>query len=180
MSNKKLFTQELANALLVGHWTINDLCDRLTHSLGYFPGWAKPLVVSIYHQFKQNFPRIKNKQLALFICQHPLFDDAWRQYRIENGQDLLIRNYTLQFAESVAPVLACDIPHLNTIKDLAGWLGLSSSKLEGYADRRGLERKSASERQRHYHYIWKKKASGSARLLEVSMLFLKLLDIDWM
>jgi len=167
MSNKNLFTQELANALLAGNWTIDDLTARLIHSLGFSPDWAKPLIESIYYQFENEFPRIKNKQLALFIYQHPFFDKAWTQYRIDNWQDLLIRNYTLQQPKTALPVLACDVPYFNTIKDLSNWLGLSSSKLEGYADVRGLERKSASTQQRHYHYIWKKKATGSARLLEI-------------
>ena len=167
MSNKKRFTQELANALLAGNWSIEDLSQRLKHSLGYFPAWAKPLLESVYHQFKHEFPRIKNTQLAFFIDQYPLFDDAWRQYRIDNGRDLLIRNYALQLPKTAAAVLDCDVPYLNTIKDLSDWLSLSSLKLEGYADTRGLERKSASSRQCHYHYIWKKKANGSARLLEI-------------
>lgn len=167
MSNKKHITQELANAFLAVDWTIEDLTLSLTKSLGYSTDWAKPLLESIYQEFNHQFPDIKPKQLALFIFEHPLFDRAWTEHRIKNGHDLSIRNYTLQLPAIIPPILPCDVPEFKTVKDLANWLGLSVSKLEGYADCRGLERKSALFWQRHYHYIWKKKLGGSARLLEI-------------
>lgn len=167
MSNKKVFTQELANALLTSNWNIDDLTQRLTDSLGFSPDWAKPLITAIYQQFKNNFPTIKAKQVSLFIRHHPLFDKAWTQYRIKNERELSIQKYCLELPEATPPILACDVPDLNTIKDLSNWLDISISKLEGFADIHGLERKTATSWQRHYHYIWKQKPSGSARLLEI-------------
>ncbi len=167
VSNKKYLARELANALLAGDWTLEGLTQQLTQSLGYLPDWAKPLLASIHDQFSKQYPPVKVSQLASFINHHPLFNRAWMQYRIENGHDLKIRLYTLKFPKKSPPAFICEIPALDTIKDLANWLGVSTLKLEGYADVRGLERKSASRQQQHYHYIWKKKATGSARLLEI-------------
>ena len=167
MSRKQHFTRELANSFIVSDWTVDDLLRRLTISLDGTPTWGKPLLISIHQHFENDFPNIKPKQLATFIAEHPLFETIWNKQR----HSLIIRSYNLEPPAPLPTKLVCNIPLFKNGKELAYWLSLDSlplslNRLEGFADTHGLERKSALPRQRHYHYMWKKKRNGTARLLE--------------
>lgn len=171
MSYKKQFTQELTNTLLARHWLLDELTQTLQSCLGHSESPQEQLIgqlaAVIYHQFKDASLQQKTKQLPSFILENKYFGKIWSHYKIQKGRSLFIRNYTLQLTEAFPPLLACTVPLLNTTKDLSDWLALSPAQLEGYADTKGFERKSASSKQRHYHYVWKKKSIGAARLLEI-------------
>ncbi len=167
MSRKQHFTQELANTFIVSDWTLDDLLQRLTISLGYTPTWGEPLLKAIQQQFKSDFPNIKAKQLGLFIAEHSLFEAIWNKQH----QHLTIRSYCLEAPAPLPAILECDVPLFKNTKELAYWFSLDSlplslNRLEGFADTHGFERKSALPHQRHYHYSWKKKHNGTMRLLE--------------
>lgn len=58
------------------------------------------------------------------------------------------------------------VPALDTMGDLARWLGLTIGELMWFADPRGLERLPGVDALRHYRYAWANKPSGGVRLLE--------------
>jgi len=68
------------------------------------------------------------------------------------------------------------VPQLDTVEDLAGWLGLTAGELDWFADRRGWERTAGDERLRHYRGSWQRKHGGGLRLIESPKWRLKLLQ----
>jgi len=163
MSRQKLFTRELAHALLSVDWSIEAQKKQIETALGFLPQWAEPLLQAMHKQFADKYPRISAENLDRFIIAHPYFLQAWR----EHSRDLSIRRYTLSSGASTTPLIECDVPQLECMDDLAAWLGISKPRLEGFADNHGLEQKHSQSHQRHYHYIWKSKRLGADRLLEI-------------
>ena len=58
------------------------------------------------------------------------------------------------------------VPVIDTVGDLAAFLGLEVGALEWFADVRGLERVVRDEALRHYRYTQVPRASGPPRVLE--------------
>jgi RNA-directed DNA polymerase len=78
------------------------------------------------------------------------------------------------------------VPRIDTIGDLAAWLGLELGELEWFADVRGLERIVDDERLHHYRYARLPRSSGPPRVIEAPKPRLKALQrralheiIDW-
>lgn len=69
-------------------------------------------------------------------------------------------------AEPPAPLRELNLPVLDTVGDLANWLQLSSEELDWFADVAGWGSRSNAGALRHYHYQWKPKREGGARLIE--------------
>lgn len=67
----------------------------------------------------------------------------------------------------VPAAIGWDVPPIESVKDLAEWLGLDVSDLLWFADLKGLGNKSRSQRLSHYHFRLLLKASGHVRLIEV-------------
>ncbi len=65
------------------------------------------------------------------------------------------------------------LPTLHDLDDLAGWLGLTSSELEWYADPRRLARTTSQRRLQHYRVSHRVASSGAIRVLEAPKLELK-------
>ena len=58
------------------------------------------------------------------------------------------------------------VAKLDTVGDLARYLGLTSTELAWFADVRSMERAYPDERLRYYRYRWAPKPTGGARLIE--------------
>ena len=163
MSYQRRFTLALADALINGPWTIDQLTRRLIDALGSVPPWRDKLLQNVYAQFESVHSHVKREELARFICADSIFQIAWSRHRGE----LRIRSYTLAPEPSPVVRLDCDLPPIENQKSLARWLGLSLNQLDGFADIRGMERRVPVDRMRHYHYRWKTKNDGRHRLLEI-------------
>src|SRR5690606_23804452 len=68
------------------------------------------------------------------------------------------------------------VPPLRSIGELAGWLNLRPNELDWFADCRMLEGKLPPGPLRHYHYQWRRKRHGGARLIEIPKQHLKMLQ----
>jgi RNA-directed DNA polymerase len=58
------------------------------------------------------------------------------------------------------------VPEIETVGELADWLGTTASELAWFADLRGLERGVADEPLRHYSYLTIPRRSGLLRVVE--------------
>jgi hypothetical protein len=59
-----------------------------------------------------------------------------------------------------------DVPRIDTVGDLATWLGLPLDELDWFADRRAMLVRAPAGKLDHHRRIWVPKRSGGARLLE--------------
>lgn len=83
-------------------------------------------------------------------------------------------NVCVQGGASIAPAMApapgapstWNVPALTTPAALAAWLNVSLDELTARADGAGREAKAPEGPSRNYHYSWRGKRSGSARLIE--------------
>lgn len=69
-------------------------------------------------------------------------------------------------AEPPAPLRGLGLPVLDTVGDLAAWLLVSNEELDWFADTAGWGSRSGTDALHHYHYQWKPKRDGGARLIE--------------
>jgi hypothetical protein len=84
------------------------------------------------------------------------------------GGELSIRQW-LTDSQRMQPAAAAktwDVPAIESVGDLADWMGLTPDELEWFADLKGLGYKTSSPQLRHYHYQLRPKQSGGLRLIE--------------
>lgn len=162
MSYQRLFITALADILLAGEWHPNAMLERVVWMLQSEPFWAAALVKRIHKKFKADYPDITQKQISEFIVNDWQFETIWPSQRLQ----LRIRRYNLEPLSAPVAKIACEIPELQNIKELAVWLGLSIGQLENYAANWRSADLPVEPRFRHYHYHWQTKTDGQQRLIE--------------
>lgn len=160
----------LADAFLAGAWTRGALIDRGAGVVSGRQRWLGSLVTSVLQAYR-DAPVDRPRELAAFIAVCGPLPDAFSRAREDGGpvpQVLRRRVAPTAMGRTRWPVR-----RLDTVADVAGWLGLSAAELDWLADRRSLERRVPDERLRHYRYRWLPKPDGGVRLLEAPKELLK-------
>ncbi len=162
MSYQRLFTNAIADILLVGDWQPQAMIKRIYWLLQTEPFWVVHLVDKLYAKFHADYPDVTKKQITEFIVNDQQFIEIWHQQR----HQLRIRRYHLQQIPTPPAKLNCDIPSLQNINDLATWLNLSVGQLENYSASWRITNQPILMRLGHYHYRWLRKPGGQQRLIE--------------
>jgi hypothetical protein len=142
----------LAEALIAGPWSVDDLIARGRESLGERPRWLAPLVRRLLARFPDADARPTTGELFQFMLEER--HRARSSTRLFRGR--------LKMAPSPWPV-----PPLPSPAALAGWLGLTPGELDWLADCQGRAARLPPGPLYHYTYRWVAKRGGRSRLIEV-------------
>ncbi len=162
MTRKELVARALANALLDGEWAREPMIERVAFAFGGRRAWMARLA----REALGLFPRAPGDARDLLA----------RRLRTVRGFEAACRHrHALERWAIPAPRMGrirWPVPTIETVGDLAQWLGIEALELEVLADRRGLAR-DAELPMRHYTYRWIAKRRGGHRLLEAPKARLK-------
>ena len=130
-------------------------------------GSRLPLAAPLAERLTEVFPshrRPGHRQVAGFLIADAGFQRACRQHTFR--WRLTSDDPPEMFPTSGGP-RTWQVPDIVTAGGLADWLGVTTSHLDWFADRRGDQRRRAPGRLSHYRYHWlAKRTGGSARLIE--------------
>jgi hypothetical protein len=153
----------LARALLAGEPTVELLTYRCSRTLGKSFRWLRPLT----ERYLKNFgagTRPRQRDVVQFLRS----DSGFKRARSKYFGELFVHQWLTE-PQGMRPVMAAeswDVPAIESVSDLADWLGLDAGKLRWFADLKGLGYKKNGQRLRHYHYRILAKRFGSIRLIE--------------
>ena len=162
MSYRQLFINSIAEVMLLDQWQPHLMMQRVFVLLNAEPVWVKPLVNRIYNKFVADYPNVSQQHIIDFISNDESFYNVLTQQR----DKLQIRQFNLDLIPPPVSKVACKIPELKSIKNLADWLELNIGQLENYAAHWRVSSQITEVRYRHYHYHWKQKKGGKQRLIE--------------
>lgn len=154
----------LARSILAGETTVDGIVARASVTLGRRWRWLYPLARR-YVDFSAGRVRLRNRDVVQFLLDDRGFGRAWAKYSTE----LSVARWLTE-ASHMQPVAAAegwDLPVLESVGDLAGWMSLYPEELLWFADLKGLLSKTRQPRLKHYHYRVLTKRSGALRLIEV-------------
>lgn len=163
MKTSGFIARHLASAFVMGRWDVDQLVERGADALGRRWRWLRPLARRLIHALGQN-ARPGRHRVVAFLRTDAGFQRACRRHdiRLEGLQRRLP-----QMVPSAGAPRVWEVPSIVTFGELADWLEVDPSKLDWFADLRGLERNAASGPLRNYRYHWlSKRVAGSARLIE--------------
>ncbi|MEU7868148.1 reverse transcriptase family protein [Dactylosporangium sp. NPDC049140] len=131
----------LAHAFLAAaDWSRPVLLAAGSEVVGRRPRWMGPLVTAVLRGYRER-PADRPRELAGFLAaQLPPRVPA----RIVVRRAVPTRVVRMRW----------DTPPLDDLAALAEWLELDGDRLDWFADRREINRKSSAERLRHYRYTW--------------------------
>lgn len=153
----------LARSFLAGEPSVEEIVARGGVTLGKRWRWLRPLARRYVKTFAGK-TRPRHRDVMVFLLQDPGFARAWFKHRSDLS---VVRALTGgQQMQPVAVARAWDVPAIASVGALADWLQLTPSKLEWFADLKGLGYKKSSPQLRHYHYRILTKNSGNIRLIE--------------
>ncbi|MGE3819480.1 MAG: reverse transcriptase family protein [Isosphaeraceae bacterium] len=159
----------IAEGLTRGPWRVEALAKTLGDLTGRRGGWRLPLARRLIGEFGEG-PRPITAKVARFLGQ----DTGLARV---NGRQRLhlvgaLTGPPVMWPTPGAPE-AWDVPVIVTPVDLARFLGLEPPELDGFADLQGRARGARSGASRHYDYVWRARASSTARLIEAPRFRLK-------
>ncbi|MBS2936245.1 RNA-directed DNA polymerase [Nocardioides sp. J2M5] len=154
----------LAAGFLGGEWTEAGLLASGAEVLGRRPAWLRPLVRQILALYPRA-PLDRPRELVTNLASRPAADRAGA------------------LAPRVQPVAATRmltnrwrLPELDTLADLAGFLGLTDSELDWFSDPRRLARSTSAVPLQHYRVSHRTAPSGAIRVLEAPKFRLRALQ----
>lgn len=160
----------LAQSLLGGEPAAELLADRCKRTLGRNWRWLRPLALRYIGRFgSQTRPR--HRDVVKFLES----DAGLKRARAKYGEELFIAAWGEE-PHRMQPSTAAkrwEVPAIETVGDLAKWLGLSPDELRWFADLKALEYKGNNSRLRNYHYRILSKRFGTVRLIEAPKARLK-------
>lgn len=148
----------LADACLGGDWARPALVERTVELLGRHPRWLGPVLTSVVRAYRVA-PRDRPRELAAFIAGLDRFQEAVDDARRRGRTLRPVGDRPVRATSTVRS--PWPTPRLDDLAQLARFLDLDEGHLDWFADRRGLNRRAASDRLRHYRYTWL-----SGRLIE--------------
>src|SRR5438105_2328359 len=155
--------EALAKAFLAGEWDPPAMTRRGQQAVGQRRVWVRDVALAVRHEYPDP-PRDRHRDLARFIAVCPpllaAVNAAWAR---REPLPRPVRWFAVPTAMAAAP---WPVAKLDTVGDLARYLGLTSTELAWFADVRSMERAYPDERLRHYRYRWAPKPTGGARLIE--------------
>jgi hypothetical protein len=171
MARIDLVAHALAEAALCGPWTADDLAARFAVVLGRAP----PALAIVARRIVAELP-VPPRDPPL--VEEMLFESA--ELREANGAERLrIARWLLRepsMRPAPLPLRATSLPKLETVADVARWLGVDDGRLHWFAGAAGRERRAPDGPLRHYTCRWVRKKSGDYRLLEAPKGHLKALQ----
>jgi RNA-directed DNA polymerase len=160
--------EALARALLAGEPTPDLLFDRCRRTLGRRWRWLRPLTERYLAKFgTEAWPR--HREVVQFLRQ----DAGLRRACRKHFDELVVAEWLLPAQRMFAGGRVWNIPAIESVGDLAKWLGLNPGELRWFADLKALGYKKREPRLEHYHYRVLAKRFGSVRLIEAPKARLK-------
>jgi hypothetical protein len=153
----------LAVAYLGGEWHLEELERRGRRALGR-RAWLRPLAIEVLDAHHRP-PLDRRRELVAFI-----------ELALPSTRRMPPRVLWQPTFHPAMGFARWPVPIIDTVGDLAGFLGLTVGELEWFADVRGLERVVREERLRHYRYSRLSRASGPPRVIEAPKPRLKALQ----
>jgi len=165
-SNMAHVARGLARAFLHAPGSAGELQQRGIAALGRTWPWLAGLVRKLGASFK--LP-LRPQDFEQIVVQILLYRPFFSAFHLRETKPRIYRYFSFKPQMSAPPTALGDIalPSLHTLGDLAQWLGLSAEELDWFADTDGWGSRSPIEALRHYRYMWKAKASGGYRLIEI-------------
>lgn len=164
-------TRALADAIAAAYlaeaaWNQRALVRRSRAVLDPPPRWLPALARSVLAAYPRA-PRDRARELTAYLAL--VLEDECAHAIAEAPPRVVRRRVPVpEMGRRRWPV-----PPFAAPGDVAAWLGLTAGELEWFADARGMERRAADERLRHYHYAWHMRPDGRARVLEAPKARLK-------
>ena len=151
----------LAQALVAGELTQQDVLERAERALGRSYRWLTGLAERIDNTFAGR-TRPTSRQLARHLLEDAgfLLASSRCKLRIAASHAELPTMAPARFARE------WQVPPLTTEQELAAWLGLSPRQLVALADPGGHSARASQEPHRHYRYRLLTKPGGAIRLIE--------------
>ena len=161
---KTSLARVLAATLVAGEPAVDQITARLTHTFGRSWDWLRPLARR-YVKFLGNHARPHRRDVIRFL----IHDLGFRRVRSTDRKILQVKNWLIE-APRMQPVPAAvswPVPPIESVGELATWLGLEVSDLLWLADVRGLAHKQSRPLLRNYHFRILPKPTGHIRLIEI-------------
>jgi hypothetical protein len=149
----------LASALIAGELAAKPAAERAAHTLGRDVAWVRRLAQRFEAAFALG-TRPRNREVLWFLWR----DSDFQRY----GHRLKVVHWLTepQQMQPVAAAAGWELPRIESVGELAAWLGETVEDLRWFADLRDLCRRHPSARISHYHYKTLIKRSGALRLIE--------------
>jgi RNA-directed DNA polymerase len=157
------FLNQLARCFLAGEPTVEQIVARSSRTLGKSRRWLTPVARRYVAHFAGKI-RPRQQDVVEFVAGDRTFQKIW----LKRLRGLRIATWVTE-PQKMQPVRAAqgwDLPAIESVGELAGWLGTTVSDLEWFADLKGLAHRSTSAQLSHYHYRTLVKPSGDVRLIE--------------
>lgn len=158
-ATRREIAEALATAFLDGEWHLRSLMARGDRSIGAGGPWLRELAFAVMQKWREP-PLPAADLLASFISLNAFFEAAWIKKQIPRRLPAWVPFHPVMGARRWS------VPQLDTIGDVANWLGVEHSELSWLADKRGLERSVHDEALRHYRRRWVDRGARLPRLLE--------------
>jgi RNA-directed DNA polymerase len=164
MNKRTLFCRQLSAWLINTEWHFTTLLAVCIETIDELP----PDIDILINKLLLAFPQKPGKDPLVNFLQQSVRVRSWFQFTPHPPR---IRRSSYSF--EVNPVSVVDgLPAIDTVGDLAHWLGLTPGRLEWLADLKRYDRKTEAHLQ-HYHYQLVDKRDGSKRLIESPKTLLK-------
>ncbi len=161
----RTLTHGMANALLAGEWSSEQMNDRLADALGHRWGWRR---VMVRHLLAQYASPPAYEKLADAIASDMAFCKA-----INDGKRPRIVHWFLPPSTMQSTFPAWGLPPISTTDDLGSLLELTDSQLRWLADCERRRSRYDDRTHQHYQTYWQPKPSGGWRLVEAPLYLLK-------
>jgi hypothetical protein len=141
-----LLAPALADAYLLAEgWSVRSLRSATVVVLGREPEWTVEVVAEILTAYPAPPAPV---ELAEFI-------EALRSFRDNVPGGPAVEHIRPVRRPVGSPLRSrLRLPGLESVADVARWLGLSTQELAWFADTRGMNRRARDRRLQHYRYLW--------------------------
>lgn len=160
----RMLTHGMANALLAGEWSSEQMNARLADALGHRWPWRRAVVG---HLLKQYATPPAYEQLVDAIASDAAFCKAINDHTRPHIAHWFLRSSTM---ESVFP--AWGLPQIDTADELGRRLALTHSQLGWLADCERRRSRHDDRNHQHYRTFWLPKPTGGWRLVEAPLYLL--------
>ena len=167
------FLEALAGAFLSGELSVEGIVARSTRTLSMNWRWLRPLARRYVKAFSGG-TRPRRRDVLRFLLHDRGFLRAWSTHSLKMAVEHWVGEP--QRMQPIAAAAQWKVPAIESVGDLAEWLGTDVGYLQWFADLRGLGYKTKNPKLGHYYYRILAKASGNFRLIEAPKQALKKLQ----
>lgn len=158
-----LIVKALARSFLAGELSVDQIVARGSLVLGRRWRWLAPLGQRYIKAFAgRTRPRLRD--VVKFLIADSGFRDATAKY----SRELFVHQHLgeHQGMQPTGAASSWDLPKIETVGELADWLGVEAGELEWFADLKGLAYVKRGSKISHYNYRVLAKGDGRLRLIE--------------